>query len=261
MYHYVYYSYEEWGRGYIGVRSCECLPEEDCSYFGSFYDKTFAPKNKIILAVFETREEAIQAEITLHAFYQVHINPHFANKARQTSTKFTGTGGFDKCVERNPNFFSEAGKIGGKVTYEKYPEMYSENGRIGYQKGIKRWREDNPNWVEDFREFRMKGVTYFQNNPEAAKARAANGVKALREYWERVGQPDRKGQGGTPLRVELPDGEVKFYDSIRLAAEDLGIPRTTMKRMAKGRIVKRYENYKVTKVGQSYNGSEGEEQP
>jgi hypothetical protein len=88
MYHYVYYSYEEWGRGYIGVRSCRCLPEEDYSYYGSFYDETFAPLNKIILLTFQTREEAIQAEIALHDFYQVHVNKHFANKAKQTSNKF-----------------------------------------------------------------------------------------------------------------------------------------------------------------------------
>lgn len=88
MHHYVYYSYEEWGRGYIGVRSCRCLPEEDCKYFGSYTDKSFAPVNKIILCEFATREEALRAEVVLHEFYQVHKNPHFANKSRQTSTKF-----------------------------------------------------------------------------------------------------------------------------------------------------------------------------
>jgi hypothetical protein len=88
VYHYVYYSYEEWGRGYIGVRSCNCLPEEDCSYFGSFFDKTFTPTEKIIIDKFESREQALQAEIDLHSFYQVHVNPQFANKAKQTSKKF-----------------------------------------------------------------------------------------------------------------------------------------------------------------------------
>ena len=38
-YHYTYYSYQEWGMGYFGSRSCECLPEEDIKYFGSFSDK------------------------------------------------------------------------------------------------------------------------------------------------------------------------------------------------------------------------------
>ena len=85
--HYVYYSYEEWGRGYIGVRSTKLDSCKD-KYMGSFKDKSFKPTQKIVLQVFNTREEALNAEITLHNFYQVHTNPHFANKAKQTSTGF-----------------------------------------------------------------------------------------------------------------------------------------------------------------------------
>jgi len=63
-YHYTYYSYEEWGRGYFGSRSCECLPEEDFKYLGSFKDKTFKPTQKIILKDdYETRVAAIEDEI------------------------------------------------------------------------------------------------------------------------------------------------------------------------------------------------------
>jgi hypothetical protein len=87
-YHYVYYSYEEWGRGYIGKRSCVCAPEEDKKYFGSFSDKTFNPTEKIIIATFRTEEEALACEVRLHNYYAVDINPHFANRAKQTSTKF-----------------------------------------------------------------------------------------------------------------------------------------------------------------------------
>jgi hypothetical protein len=87
-YHYVYYSYEDWGRGYIGRRSCSYPPEQDTRYLGSFRDKTFRPTNKIILETYETMEQAIEAEIILHKFYDVARNPHFANKARQTSVGF-----------------------------------------------------------------------------------------------------------------------------------------------------------------------------
>ena len=90
--HYVYSSYEEWGREYIGVRSCNCLPEEDTKYFGSFKDKTFKPTGKTILFVCETRIEATEIEIELHNFFDVAVNPQFANKAKQTSTKFDTTG-------------------------------------------------------------------------------------------------------------------------------------------------------------------------
>jgi len=91
-YHYVYYSYQAWGRGYIGARTCSCPPIEDVNYFGSFKDKSFKPDNKIIISEFPTREEALQAEICLHNFYEVHLNQHFANKAKQTATKFNRQG-------------------------------------------------------------------------------------------------------------------------------------------------------------------------
>ena len=87
-YHYTYFSYEEWGRGYIGRRSSKCLPEDDTQYFGSFSDKTFKPTQKIILQTYKTQEEAVEAEVVLHDFYEVDVNPYFANRARQTSKKF-----------------------------------------------------------------------------------------------------------------------------------------------------------------------------
>jgi len=85
---YVYYSFEEYGKGYIGKRECECPPEEDVNYFGSFHDKNFNPSQKIILETFDSVEEALEAEIILHNFYEVDKNPHFANRAKQTSVKF-----------------------------------------------------------------------------------------------------------------------------------------------------------------------------
>jgi hypothetical protein len=90
--HYVYRSYEEGGREYIGRRTCNCLPEEDTKYFGSFYDKTFSPTKKIILFVCETPEEIAEIEIELHDFFDVAVNPQFANRAKAKSTGFDRTG-------------------------------------------------------------------------------------------------------------------------------------------------------------------------
>lgn len=92
QWHYVYYSYEQWGRGYIGRRSSKVPPIVD-PYMGSFKDKTFAPTEKIILAEFDSVKEAIQCEINLHVFFAVDDNPHFANRSRQTSTGFSYAGG------------------------------------------------------------------------------------------------------------------------------------------------------------------------
>lgn len=142
--HYVYYSYEEWGRGYIGVRTAPAgiSPEED-EYMGSFSDKTFNPTSKIIIATFETREEANQTEIDLHDFFDVACNPHFANKAKATSSGFCVVG--NKLSEeakariRVKNTGKEPGNK-GKICYnngknciylecwEKPPEGYSKGG-------------------------------------------------------------------------------------------------------------------------------------
>lgn len=88
-YYYVYYSYEPWGKGYIGKRECECLPEKDVKYFGSYTDKTFKPTEKIILETFNCRKEAYIAEEKLHKFYDVKNNPHFANRVNQFATGFS----------------------------------------------------------------------------------------------------------------------------------------------------------------------------
>ena len=92
-YHYTYYSYEEWGRGYFGSRGCKCPPEKDIKYFGSSKDKTFRPTQKIILkGDYITREEAYADEIILQEHYKVVENPHFANRSYQTSAGFSRKG-------------------------------------------------------------------------------------------------------------------------------------------------------------------------
>lgn len=125
MYHYVYYSYEEWGRGYIGVRSSKKLPEKD-NYFGSYKDKSFKPTQKIVISTFKTRKDAQHAEILLHNFFSVVENLHFANRAKCTSTGFNRLGAKLSKKEKeklkqintgklNPNF----GKPRTKQTKEK----------------------------------------------------------------------------------------------------------------------------------------------
>ena len=146
-YYYTYYSYEEWGRGYIGSRGCKCLPEEDIRYFGSFTDKTFKPTQKIIIkSDYASREEAYADEIILQEYYKVVENLHFANKAYQTSTKFCLSK--EQQIELGKIFYdlkigihaltseekSEAGKIGGKIGGKmggKIGGNYSYKNKIG----------------------------------------------------------------------------------------------------------------------------------
>jgi hypothetical protein len=143
--HYVYRSYEEWGREYIGIRSCDCLPEEDTQYFGSFRDKSFNPTEKTILFVRETREEVAEIEIILHDFFDVAVNPKFANKAKATSTKFDTTGVPHSEAQKKANSERNSGEnnpmYGVPRTEAQKKAMSGENnpcyGRTG---------EKNPNY-------------------------------------------------------------------------------------------------------------------
>jgi hypothetical protein len=92
MAHYVYYVYEQWGRGYIGSRSTKKDLQADYNYMGSFRDKSFKPTEKIILMEFDSGKEARSAEVLLHNFYEVAKNTNFANKAKQTSSGFSTEG-------------------------------------------------------------------------------------------------------------------------------------------------------------------------
>ena len=135
-YYYTYYSYEEWGRGYFGSRKCKCLPEEDVKYFGSFKDKKFKPTQKIILkSDYDTREEAYADEIILHDYYDVANNPHFANQAKATSTKFISNS--EDVAKRNRAKIGEKNPMYGRKrpdTSERNRQSrgrktkYSENG-------------------------------------------------------------------------------------------------------------------------------------
>lgn len=160
--HYVYYSYEEFGRGYIGCRTCECLPEED-DYLGSYHDETFNPSNKIILETFSTRKEALQAEVDLHKFYQVDKNPHFANKARQKTTGF---------------YYSSK----GVVRTEEYKKKMSER-----LKG----REIKPEWIEKAKQNRR--CYNGENNPFYGKEHSQETKELLKqrttETWKNQPHP------------------------------------------------------------------------
>ena len=133
QHHYVYHSYEEWGREYIGCRTCDCLPEEDTKYFGSFYDKTFKPTEKTILFVCETRIEASEIEIELHNFFDVAVNPKFANQVKQTNTGFDTTGVPRTEEDKKKISESLSGKTRTKETKKKISE--SKTGEKNPQYG------------------------------------------------------------------------------------------------------------------------------
>lgn len=88
-------------KNYIGSRSCKTTPEQDC-YWGTSkhlpWGREGSKKDqshlatKTILKTFDTKQEALAHEITLHEQFNVGVNPIFWNKAKQTSIKFDTTG-------------------------------------------------------------------------------------------------------------------------------------------------------------------------
>jgi hypothetical protein len=103
IYHYTYLitnCQEE--KYYIGSRSCDRLPEDDLGkkYFSSSRNYHFIKDQKTnrenyhyqILETFQTKEEALLMEISLHDYFDVGRNERFYNLAKATSTGFDVTG-------------------------------------------------------------------------------------------------------------------------------------------------------------------------
>ena len=132
MEYYVYYSYENFGRGYIGCRKCKCEPEQDVTYFGSFRDKTFKPTEKIILETFPTYELALECEVKLHKFFNVSVNPHFANIVRQTCKRFT-TEGSTLVIENNRKVQNEL--VENNKHHFQNSEFHKRSYKLKQQKG------------------------------------------------------------------------------------------------------------------------------
>jgi hypothetical protein len=87
---------------------------------GSYTDKTFDPTQKEILAVCDTREEALRTEMFFHEMYDVARNPTFANRAKATSTGFSREGTTHS--EEAKQKMSEA-RIGKRHTEESKQKM------------------------------------------------------------------------------------------------------------------------------------------
>ena len=232
-YYYTYYSYEEWGRCYIGSRGCKCLPEEDIKYFGSFSDKNFNPTQKIILKDdYTTREEAYADEIILHDYYNVANNPHFANRANATSTKFyvpiekaketgkkvaqnnkeLGIGVFSLTLDER----SKMGKVGGTKTHQLGVGIHAltleerkEYGKMGAKKAHKTQKELGIGFW---------GLTLEQRQENARKGeqkRKERGVGFYSMTPEQIGENTRKVQSQRWMCLETgfissPTGLTKY---------------------------------------------------
>jgi hypothetical protein len=161
---YVYYSFEESGRGYIGCRKCPegKTPELD-TYLGSSCDNTFKPISKTILKRNLTLREAITIEIYFQRKYKVaeEWNKDFANLSYQTSLGFS----YSASGENHPCYGKKCYNNGIENRYFSPDEEIPE----GYIIGMK---EENKQKISEA----MKG----ENNPNYGKIWYNNGIREIR---------------------------------------------------------------------------------
>lgn len=161
IHHYVYETYSEFdGRRYIGCRSCKCDPSED-NYMGSFKDRSYKPTKKTILQTFDSRADALAYEIYLHDLYDVARNPEFANRAKQTSTKFSTHG-------------MSIGAEGGLKTKELKLGIFNPNFRPGHhakKEFIVTFPNGNEERILGLRDFCRKHGLHHQNLGQVAKGK------------------------------------------------------------------------------------------
>jgi len=178
MFHFVYNSYEAWGRNYIGVHSTSNL---DDGYLGSSRDPTFKPIAKDIIAFFETREEAKQAEITLHEFFEVETSPAFANLK---SAKHMN---FDHGGEVVKNFSLKFRRLfsskGGKVRSNKKLESCRENGKKGAPKISKPVTVTNVETGRSFDCYGCREASRQTGLPLSAVYRLVKGKTKTEDVW------------------------------------------------------------------------------
>lgn len=95
MYHYVYLLEFTNGKKYVGARSRKFKPELDVNYLGSGRDlpvnRTTKTCKKTILSTFNSRKQAIQAEIEYIDKHNCCDSPIYYNKRRKTTDRYGHT--------------------------------------------------------------------------------------------------------------------------------------------------------------------------
>jgi len=212
IYYYVYYSYEEWGRGYIGKRQCKCLPAEDTKYFGSFKDKSFHPQLKIILGTYLSKEEALEAEVVLHNFFNVDINPHFANRAKQTSKKFY----YPRVTEAHSRAISESNRR-RKLSVKTKKKIGQSQRETSKRPEVKRKRSESaknkPPVTEGTRSKLRAAQARLKEDVELQRRKGRPGRKQSEEHRQKRSD----AQTGVPLsdlrKQRIAEGLRKYHAS------------------------------------------------
>lgn len=231
--HYVYYSYEQWGRGYIGRRSSKVPPSVD-PYMGSFRDKTFTPTKKIVLAEFDSMEEAVQCEISLHTFFAVDSNSHFANQSRQTSAGFSYTGG---CSTPRTKEQRQAMSDVARATWQDPEQRQKMLIALRKRSDSETWRQAHllAKQSPEYRE-RMSLMARQRWEDEDFKSEQIAKIKkmSLDEHWQKRHLEGCKKNKKYLYTLTSPNGESIQVESLRLFCIENGLDQEQIRRIAVG---------------------------
>lgn len=220
MYHYTYIIKDKYSNHcYIGSRTSTCLPKDDINYWGSskyIPDDVKTTHKKRILQVFKTRTDALQHEIYLHNKYNVHTDPKFYNKAKQTSTKFDTTG--TKLTEEHKEKCSKAlkgkskplgfgDKISKALTGKPKSESHCKAVSIALQKTDKNKGSKNPRFKPWF--ITYNNVTKFFFNTSKKDKALQDGLNSkqytsIMRQCKKSGLPIQKGKFKGMVVGDLP---------------------------------------------------------
>lgn len=223
--YYTYYSYEEFGRGYIGYRKCpkKFTPEND-PYLGSYTDRTFKPNHKIILTVHNNAEEARLAEMKIQEYFQVLENPHFVNRSIQTGKGFyikahseetkrkiriSHTG---KKASKEARAKMSAAKMGKKLSQEVCEKRRGKRLGESTKEKIRISNLGRPKSKEHRRNISLSKVG--KNNPMYGKNKLysfENKIKGIKEFNISIKEMCSKYQLKSCGLYQLKTGKVTMY--------------------------------------------------
>lgn len=211
-YHYTYLiQHKTADKRYIGVRSCNVHPTEDTKYWGSSkHIPTDAQNthNKIILKVFNNRNEALEHEILLHKLNDVVKSDSYYNKSMQTSTKFDTSGNTLTEEHRRKCSIALTGKKHTEETKEKIRrkllgKQFSDEHRKNLSKSLvnspKLKTTNNPNFKPWFMTDYNKNITYLyydisMNEKSVKEERKEQFYRGMVYQFKRTGKPITRGE-------------------------------------------------------------------
>lgn len=200
MFHTVYNSYEDApnGRDYIGKHSTN---DPYDTYLGTYKDQTFDPDSKIVMAYAKTAEGALWFEINFHNVFNVAQDPQFANKSKQTSTRFDTTGSVG-LREYGPRTQEEKDLISIRTKEAMNTDKVKENlKKANDSPAVKERRRNSKLGIPRDSETNAKvskTLTGYKQTPEHVKNAAKNRVGSrwwVNEHGKRKFQRECPGEG------------------------------------------------------------------